>query len=248
MPHFLRFLLWVNYTNGLCFYYLCKRLNSYWDDRDLPIYLISKTSLTVSIILALLSFLVIITVGILTLRCLYHILFTSMTQIEAWEFERIEAQLENGKLYPKLKRNFQLLFDRPMAQVTSWSTSHNVLKDSMDESDMANFGIDDIVFPYDVNPWNNLITSLGYPWCWILPWGGANGNGLEFDKTNLIDTEDDLSSLPWPPDGGHQDKDGANEFIDDKERVVRRRATIADTTQWSNVFGETISDYGVDDT
>jgi palmitoyltransferase len=197
-----------------------------------------------------------ITVGILTFRCFYNILFGGMTQIEGWEHERIESQLESGRLYPIIKRNYKLIFGKELKSLISWSTSHNILRDTMDEPDALNIGIDDFVFPYDVNPWANLINAFGYPWNWLLPWGGPRGDGITFQKNELLDSHDeDLSSLPWPPDGNHQDRveeviGQPDEFSDENERIVRRRVVSPETdigrAEWRNDFGEKLSDFGVD--
>lgn len=257
MPHFMRFLMWVNYTNGMCFYYLCGRVKHYWDNREVPIYLTSKAQLTMTIILAPLSLLILVTVGILTLRCLYHIVFTGMTQIESWEYERIEAQLESGRLYSTLRMNYQTIFGKELKSFISWSTAHNRIRDTMDESELAQLGIDDIVFPYDVNPWRNAVNACGYPWSWVLPWGRPLGDGLSFERNELIGNEDELSSLPWPPDGAHQEpnketsdylKIDQNFYDDNNERVLRRRGAHANRMgeEWSNEYGEKLSDFGVD--
>lgn len=253
MPHFLRFLLWVVWTNGFCLYYLLKRDKSYWDDRHLPSYLISKTSLTMAIVLTPLAILVEVSVGVLAIRCFYHILSSGMTQIECWEYERLEEQCENGKLYPILRDNYRKLFGKDLKSYTSWSMTPQVLRDSMDESDYAQFGIDDIIFPYDLGPWSNLIHAFGHPYKWILPFAGPIGDGLTFPVNEYVEPEDDLSSMPWPPDGWHQDKDSdatidqqSDQFFDENERVIRRRKTGAVRSQWENRYGESLADFGVD--
>lgn len=255
MPHFLRFLLWVDYTTTYTLYYLFKRLLSYWNDRNLPAYLISKVHLTATIVLIPLDFFVLLTVGILTFRCFYHIIVTGMSQIESWEYERLESQLSSERLRNKIKHNYELLFGKELKDVTSWSSGANVLREPP-ETNIPFFTVDDLVFPYDLNPWSNLLQAFGYPWNWILPWGKPLGDGLSYPKNEYANPEDqDLSSLPWPPDGGHQDRINGehlfNDTIQDNEQVVQRRMVHdprnnMNRTEWYNDFGEKLSDFGVD--
>lgn len=213
-----------------------------------------------TIILVPLSAFVLLTVGILAMRCFYHISITGMTQIESWEYERLESQMASGRLRHKIKRNFELLFGKELKNVTSWSSGNNVVRESQDQNNNNNslyFTVDDLVFPYDINPWSNLIQAFGYPWNWLLPWGKALGDGLHYPRNEFSNPEDqDIGSLPWPPDGAHQDRipdheSPFNDTIDqDNEHVVTRRMidprSNMKRTEWFNDFGEKLSDFGVD--
>lgn len=233
MPHFLRFLLWVDYTNGIALYELSKRIIILWNNRNLPIYLTSKLELVMVIIISLLSLLVEFTVGVMTIRWFYHILFTGMTQIESWEYDRIESQIGTNRFWKLIQKNYKSVYGKDLKSVTSWSNSHRIItnNDSDDETSPF-FTIDDLVFPYDINPWSNLLSAFGYPWNWILFWGKPLGDGLIFDKNEFVDFtgEDELSSLPWPPDSGH----------DEISNESKKR------TAFYNSYGENLSDFGVD--
>ncbi|KAH3669018.1 hypothetical protein WICMUC_005117 [Wickerhamomyces mucosus] len=257
MPHFVRFLVWVDYTNSYAFLSISAKAKTFWRDRNLPVYLTSKLQLTATIVLFMLSLLVLITVGALTLRVLWHILFTGRTQIESWDLERIETQVESKSFIDKLEKNFKDIYGKSPKNFRSWSTSHRIVKD-MDGIPLIE--IDDIIFPYNTNILENLIRTLGYPWNWILPWAGPIGNGLTFKKDQdcIYDEssaeEPDISTLPWPPDSGHQDiiahnksELGFQEIIIDSERVVKQYSTLVKRSQWSNDYGEKLSDFGVDD-
>lgn len=178
-----------------------------------------------------------------------------MSQIESWEYERLESQLSSERLRSKIMRNYEILFGKELKDVTSWSSGANVVREPQ-ESTTPFFTVDDLVFPYDINAWSNLIEAFGYPWNWLLPWGRPLGDGLHYPKNDFVSTDDqDLSSLPWPPDGGHQDRGGSasfNDIVQDNEHVVSRRAVYHDPrnnmgrTEWYNDFGEKLSDFGVD--
>ncbi|GMG24091.1 unnamed protein product [[Candida] boidinii] len=60
------------------------------------------------------------------------------------------------------------------------------------------FTYDDLVFPYDLSVYDNLVETLGPVYTWLLPWGGPRSDGLKFKRSD--DAEDQLD-LPWPPDG-----------------------------------------------
>lgn len=90
MPHFMRFLVWVDATVGYLFIRLCIRILQLWRDRHLPSYLFDKTEVILSIIFLPFSFFVVFTVGILTLRVFINIV-NGITQIESWECDRIDS-------------------------------------------------------------------------------------------------------------------------------------------------------------
>ncbi|CCH41932.1 Palmitoyltransferase PFA4 [Wickerhamomyces ciferrii] len=255
MPHFIRFLLWVDYTTGYTLVHLFKRAATYWNDRNLPAYLIDKTPLAATIILIPLSLFVLTTVGILTLRVFYHIMFSGMSQIETWEYERLESQIHTERTRDKIRQNYETIFGKELENVSSWSFSRGSASEDSQSSGSPNFTIDDIVFPYDLNPWKNLIQAFGYPWNWLLPWGGLLGNGLEFPRSEYASIQDqDLGSLPWPPDSGHQDRlsrGDQTDIVQDNETVVTRSSGVyhrndLNRTEWYNDFGEKLSDFGVD--
>lgn len=90
MPHFMRFLVWVDMTVGYLFIRLCIRIMKLWRDKHLPSYLFDKTEVILSIVFLPASFFVLFTVGILTIRVFVN-MCNGITQIESWECDRIES-------------------------------------------------------------------------------------------------------------------------------------------------------------
>lgn len=90
MPHFMRFLAWVDMTVGYLFIRLCIRVLQLWRDRHLPSYLFDKTEVILSIVFLPGSFFVLFTVGILTIRVFVN-MCNGITQIESWECDRVES-------------------------------------------------------------------------------------------------------------------------------------------------------------
>lgn len=131
--------------------------------------------------------------------------------------------------------------------ISSDEETNNDIQDDIDvesSSDVVpdNFTIDDIVFPYDNGIWSNVVSACGYPWMWLLPWGGPRTSGYHFIKNDQL--EDQLD-LPWPPDGGDQGEveeqsssAQAGNYRDKRSRLKR--------TEWFNDMGESLADFGVD--
>lgn len=261
MPHFMRFLLWVDYTNFIAFRGILRKVIDFWKDREAPIYLISKPQLTATIVLFVMSLMVLVTVGLLTIRELQGILFTGRTQIEIWDMERIEGHIETPAFVEKIKKNYKEIFGRDLTNMISWSSSQKTEL----TADVPIINADDIVFPYYTNPINNLYQCMGYPWNWLNPLGGPVGYGLTFEKNRdcIHDPNEeaqDLLAMPWPMDAGHSDpnsslssKEGHQEgdFIDeesiqDNEIVIRKHGLIK-RSLWRNDYGESLGDLGVED-
>ncbi|CDK26083.1 unnamed protein product [Kuraishia capsulata CBS 1993] len=256
MPQFMRFLFWVQVTTGFVLVQLFLRLSVYWQDRDLPAYLISVSELIFVVILFLLDLLVFLSILVLFLRCLYHILFTGMTQIESWEKERLESQMRTPRLWRKIRANYLKVHGKNLPVLTSWTNTDYVELDDLDTSPEIseevppNFSIDDVIFPYDIGMWANLINTMGPVYCWLWPWGKPSGTGTCFEVNDEV--EDQLD-LPWPPDAEDQLKEEVvqNLVIDaeNEEYVVRpdfmRRSELG-RTRWMNDFGERLEDFGVD--
>ncbi|GME98184.1 transferase activity protein [[Candida] boidinii] len=227
MPHFLRFLFWVIVTTGITFVELGKDLIQYYKDRSLPSYLISKPKMALVIVLSLLNFMVLFSIIILFLREVYHIVFTGRTQIEGWECERIESQFYSERFWRRIKKNYKKVHGKKLPELTTWKNAEKTQyemdylqedADHLDESERnilsrpknsktisdhqsivpENFSFDDLVFPYDLSVYDNLVETLGPVYTWLLPWGGPTSDGLKFKRSD--DAEDQLD-LPWPPDG-----------------------------------------------
>lgn len=106
MPHFIRFLLWVDVTSGYGFYRLILRCMSLYRARGLPAYLIPLREILGAVVLTPLTFFVLLSVGILSIRVAMN-LVGGITQIESWEEERI-ASAKRRNLVP---RNTQFPYD-----------------------------------------------------------------------------------------------------------------------------------------
>ncbi|KAH3681532.1 hypothetical protein WICPIJ_007513 [Wickerhamomyces pijperi] len=264
MPHFMRFLLWVDYTNFVAFKGILSKSITFWNERSAPIYLISKTQLTATIVLFFMSLFVLCTVGLLTLRELQGILFTGRTQIETWDMDRIRDHIETMGFVEKIQKSYKELFGKELQNLMSWSSSH---KREL-TAGVPILTEDDIVFPYFTNPIDNIFQCMGYPWNWLNPFGGPAGTGLTFKKNPdcVYDPKDsesqDFCVMPWPMDGGHQDQDqiedsevsmdsvetddGDEQIIEDNEIVIRSRPLIK-RSQWRNEYGESLGDLGVEE-
>lgn len=151
LPHFIRFLLWVDITSGYGFYQVVLRAIDLYRSRNLPAYMIPTSQIVATIVLAPVVFFVLFTVSLLTLRVFIN-LFNGQTQIEAWEIERVETLVRH-----RLVRN--------------------------------------VDFPYDIDPFVNIVNGWGHPVTWFWPFGHAPGDGMHFEKNEAAD-----GGAVWPPD------------------------------------------------
>lgn len=257
-PHFMRFLVWVIFTTGLTLWELSKRAIAFWHDMHLPAYLIRKSELAAVILLTPIDAFVFFAIIVLFVRCVFH-LASGKTQIEVWEFERIESQLHTERLWLKIRNNFKLIHDKEMPTLTSWNMT-GAHYDTIELADTAstdeepivptNFTSDDLIFPYDLGIYQNLKHALGQPWTWILPWGEASGDGVTFE----LNDDDDQLNLPWPPDGGNIEFAG-RKLTDEELRKIGNISVIKKHLDprsnmsrevWVNDLGEGLKDYGVD--
>lgn len=275
MPHFIRFLCWVEFGTGKAAYELGKRAVDFYDQSDLPIYLISKTELVAVIVLLPTALFVFAAVGLLLVRCMYQIVI-GKTQIEIWEYEKIESQFHTERFWRKVRHNYKELHGKNMPKLVSWTGKSGAYDESAraddddddaaeleflgedntsdieDDSDIVpqSFSPDDLVFPYDLGFWANLTNALGSPWSWPVPWAGPKGDGVKFD----VNDDDDQLNLPWPPDGGNVEF-APNVLTDDQLLALGNASLIKKhldprsqlpRKNWSNEYGETLTDYGVD--
>lgn len=152
MPHFMRFLVWVEFTTSFGLWHFVKRISFYYYNANLPAYLFSITELIFVIVLTALDFFVLLTITILLIRCIYAITF-GRTQIEGWEMERLESHFHSEKLWEKMRANYRKIHKQEMPKLKSWTKGNH---------EDNSFSFDDIVFPYDLmSPWDNLASSLG---------------------------------------------------------------------------------------
>lgn len=99
MSHFVRFLIWVDVTAGYGFYRLVLRCIVLYRSRGLPAYLIPFPEILAPVILTPVTFFVVLTVGLLSIRVAMNML-NGITQIESWEEERL-ASAKRRNLIPR---------------------------------------------------------------------------------------------------------------------------------------------------
>ncbi|KAJ8096795.1 DHHC palmitoyltransferase-domain-containing protein [Lipomyces tetrasporus] len=99
--HFIRFLLSVVIGTSSVFWNLCGRVRVLWEARHQPIYDddVSLPEIIATIVFTPVSFFVIFTVGLLTIRTMWN-LCENVTLIETWERERVDGQIRRGRLPP----------------------------------------------------------------------------------------------------------------------------------------------------
>lgn len=263
--HFLRFLGWVVFTTGLVAVELSKRVGQYYHDSDLPSYLVDKKEMVAVIFLLPIDLFVFFSVLILMIRVLIN-LGKGMTQIETWEWERIESQFHTDRMWFQIRKNYFDFHHKEMPELTSIHKAYRYqdedIYEKQDDKDQTqddktlvplNFSTDDLVFPYDLGFWRNIFQVCGYPWYWLLPWQSPSEAGYLPPKSKYM--EDDQLDLPWPPDGGHQElKVFANDTNLKVENIrqlglMKKRLDPRSTmnrTEWMNDVGEKLDDYGVD--
>lgn len=253
-PHFMRFLFWVIATTGYSLYEFCLRASFIVANHNSPTYLWNKSELIFLAILIPMDSFILLTISILFVRCLSNQIFCGRTQIETWEYERLESLYYSKRLLPHLLTNFWELHPEFRIKKIENEASRLSTRKHIEFDDLVNF-------PYDVDPWSNAIEFFGSPLSWLWPFGKPNGNGMFFPKNDISGLEesnltDMLLSLPWPPDGG-KDKviniDGVNAVemtLKDGEQVVRKRVVDAkdpfSRSQWQNTWGENLENFGVD--
>lgn len=275
-PHFIRFLVLVICNTAFVMIKLCERVGQYYEDRNLPSYLVDKTEMFFVILLLPIDIFVLLTVFILFIRCITNFIFKGMTQIEIWEMERIESQIYTERLWLQIRKNYESLHGKPMPQLSLWNRTARFYETEASEPDSdaasvsdpiensaaaeshsivpQDFTVDDIVFPYDLGIWQNTIACCGYPWSWFLPWRGPPSSGIHYKKNEYMD--DDELSLPWPPDGGHQEalltpREDPDISAADLRNLADLRRRLdprqhMSRAEWTNDLGETLDDFGVD--
>lgn len=203
MPHFIRFLIWVQITCCYALYHLFGQASRLYQDRKLPAYLVPRSEIVFTIILIPLVLFVQLTIFLLSIRLFTHI-FEGKTQIEEWEIQRVK-NMARRKMFRYVD------------------------------------------FPYDIDPWTNLCQAWGSPLTWWFPWGGPEGDGMHFEKNEVVD-----DGSIWPPD--HQDQDRPKEanlpYLRTMATSMAQRVHVESDLyrrhHWKNIEGEGLSDFGVD--
>lgn len=263
----MRFLVWIIFTTGYTAYHISKEALRFYEDRNLPAYLIDKSELAAVIVLGPLDAFVFIAVLLLFLKCSIHIL-RGNTQIEEWERDRISSQCHTERFWLKIRNNYKLVHGKELPKLTSWNLTAVQYRELEQESEREEieltssqdgegdsivpklFTPDDVIFPYDLGIFRNIYCNMGNPLFWIFPWSGAPGNGYEFET----ETDGDQLNLPWPPDGGNVDFP-SRKLTDEELRSLGNVELIkkhldprgtAKRESWTNDEGEGLADYGVD--
>lgn len=241
LPHFMRFLVWVMIATTYAFIYCIAKLLKVYEMRNLPSYFLPKINLSIYIVNFLLLAFVLLTVGILFIRCAISIA-SNQTMIESWECERLQDNFYTEALWKTVRKNYKLIYpnsEDPFSNLSSWKVNYRLVK--KDSLVPLNFTYDDLVFPYDLGSiYENLVDALGPIYTWLYPFGKPKGSGTYFEKDKL--NEDQLK-LPFPMDGYNVDGPGINAKeeiieVDDENELTLRN--------WSNVLGETMESFGVD--
>ncbi|SCU81795.1 LAMI_0B07712g1_1 [Lachancea mirantina] len=250
---FVRFLVWVMVTTSFLGFQLIRRALFHWHGRH-DRYFVFKSELWFLVLLIPLNFFVLLSIAALFIRCAGNQFFKGMTQIETWEFERLENLFDNRKLVPQLVISLKEIYQDeniPEQEVSALSTDR-----SLDIEELINF-------PYDNGIMSNIKLFLGSFTQWVLPWGATSQNGLTFEKNEFSHYNskapliDRFLSLPWPPDGGRHknaidvENDNAVDIgYEGGEAVIRKRFVDPRTnlrrTEWFNEWGENLADFGVD--
>ncbi|KAK6875803.1 Palmitoyltransferase PFA4 [Candida tropicalis] len=259
LPHFMRFLGWVIWGTGYLFIQLCKRIMQYYEDSNMPSYLFDKWELTAVIFLTPLDFFVFASISVLFIRCLINIC-KGMTQIEIWEWERIETQWYSERLWLSIRANYEKFHHKQFPKLTTWTKRYGEEEENQEEEDEnsavpKNFTIDDLVFPYDLGIWKNLTNALGYPYVWLIPFAGPRTTGYS-PELSIEYQEDDQLNLPWPPDGVRQQEiTVGREHTDEELRKIKNYTELRKRldprvndkrVNFVNDLGERLVDYGVD--
>ncbi|KAI5949414.1 PFA4 [Candida jiufengensis] len=254
LPHFMRFLVWVIIGTSFLFAQQVNRIIEYYNNSDLPIYLIKRSELAAVIALTPINLFVLISISLLFIRCFINIC-KGMTQIEIWEWDRIESQFDSNRLWESIKLNYRKLHDKELPKLTTWTNYREEPLQTEESSNEVpeNFTIDDLIFPYDYGIWQNITKALGGPFLFLLPWSKPSENGHDLEPS--IDyKEDDQLNLPWPPDGGNHEievKTPTNEELKNIKNYSKLKKILDPRTEskrsnWTNDQGEKLDDFGVD--
>ncbi|RCK66453.1 Palmitoyltransferase PFA4 [Candida viswanathii] len=256
LPHFMRFLFWVIWGTGYLFIQLCKRIVHYYEESNMPSYLFDKWELTAVIFLTPVDFFVFASIFVLFIRCLINT-GRGMTQIEIWEWERIETQWFSERLWLMIRANYEKLHNKKFPKLTSWrrGDDYEMVDRSEGSAIPENFTIDDLVFPYDLGIWKNLTNALGYPYAWLIPFAGPSTNGYT-PEVSIEFKEEDQLNLPWPPDGVRQQEITVRRENDDELRNIKNYQELRKRldprvndkrSSFVNDLGERLVDFGVDE-
>lgn len=140
LPHFLRFVGWLIFNSIIIIWKLSERAISYYQNSSLPSYLINKSEMVYVILFLPITTFLAITVLILYVRCIYNLGFKGMTQIEVWEWERVESQIRNGRIWKQIKINYRTLHGKELPRLVSWSKHSRYYEE--DEGEEGGVGLE----------------------------------------------------------------------------------------------------------
>ncbi|CAI8494255.1 unnamed protein product [Hanseniaspora opuntiae] len=225
---FMRFLFCILLSTSTLLWYLGKQWSMLYKLRNSYSLSLQYLDVAVLLIMSVLDFLVLFSIGALFFRCVNNEFLRGMTQIETWEMDRIETLALNDKLMPLLLMNVSSVFNVDISKNEQWAVVYyNLLKKSK-----RWFANDYVSFPYDNGFFENISTFMGPLYSWFIPWGKSSVNPsigfpkndvakieieeetLPIDDNHLIDL---VLSLPWPPDGLKQEK--INEKTEELSRL-----------------------------
>ncbi|CAH6718942.1 palmitoyltransferase Pfa4p [[Candida] jaroonii] len=133
MIEFMKFLGMIMFMTTWCGWELgCKALDFY-HDRNLPSYLINKWQLVSVIVFFPLDIFVFISIFLLWFRCVSNWIFKGMTQIEVWEWERIDSQFYTNRLWLQIRKNYQDLYGKQLPKLTSCNLPTRYYEERMEE-------------------------------------------------------------------------------------------------------------------
>lgn len=267
---FMKFLGMIMFMTSWCAWELGYKALDFYHDRNLPSYLINKWQLVAVIVFLPMDVFVLISIFLLWFRCISNWIFKGMTQIEVWEWERIDSQFYTNRLWLQIRKNYEDLYGKPLPKLTSCNlpTRYYEQEDERDEQEEdglideyemqemhdirdpdqelvpEEFTIDDIIFPYDLGVFANIYSWFNYPFLWLFP-VKPPGSGTKFEVTEFYEL--DQLSLPWPPDGGNSfppdEEVDVNTFSDqDLRNITKLRKKLDPRSRTSR--NDWVNDYG----
>lgn len=274
---FMRFLFCILLSTSTLLWYLGKQWSMLYKLRNSYSLSLQYLDVAVLLIMSVLDFLVMFSIGALFFRCVNNEFLRGMTQIETWEMDRIETLALNDKLMPLLLMNVSSVFNVDISKNEQWAVVYyNLLKKSK-----RWFANDYVSFPYDNGFFENISTFMGPLYSWFIPWGKSSVNpSIGFPKNDVAKIEieeesvpiddnhliDLVLSLPWPPEGLKQEKinektedfldlvkDSLPEEFDIDEKYLQINKKVVDQrlylnrNEYYNEFGEDLSYFGVEE-
>ncbi|CAK9442171.1 uncharacterized protein LODBEIA_P59140 [Lodderomyces beijingensis] len=121
-PHFMRFLSWILIGCTYLLVQLCSRIMEYYNMSEMPIYLVDKVELSAVIVFTLADLFVLLTIGLLFIRCVWN-MGKGMTQIETWEWEQLESQFRQRRLWSQIRENYEKLHKSKLPPLSTWTNA-----------------------------------------------------------------------------------------------------------------------------